>query len=108
MKSYNIKIDMPTQLLAKQRLDMILKYEREPIIKIVHGYGSTGVGGVIKDMVRKELDERLAKVEIKAYIPGEAFGSLFGFDHIIRTYQHLLKHDPDYKRNNPGITYIIL
>lgn len=108
MKSYNIKIDMPTQILAKQRLDMILKYEREPIIKIVHGYGSTGVGGVIKDMVRKELDERIQKKEIKVYIPGEAFGSLFGFDQWIRTYQHLLKKDPEYKRNNPGITYIIL
>lgn len=99
---------MPTQILAKQRLDMILKYEKEPIISIVHGYGSTGVGGVIKDMVRKELDERILKKEIKAYIPGEAFGSLFGYDQVIKTYQHLLKKDPEYKRNNPGITYIIL
>ncbi len=108
MKSYNIKIDMPTQALARQRLDVILKYEKEPIIKIVHGYGSTGVGGVIKDMVRQALEDKVSKQEIKAYIPGEAFGSLFGYDQLIKAYQHLLKKDPEYKRNNPGISYIIL
>lgn len=101
-------MDMPTQSLAKQRLEMILKYEKDPMIKIVHGYGSTGVGGVIKDMVRKALEEKMLRYEIKAFIPGEAFGSLFGYDQLIKTYQHLLKGDVDFKRNNPGITYIIL
>lgn len=107
MKTYNIKLDMPTQTLAKARLDMILKYERESIIKVIHGYGSSGVGGVIKDMVRLALEEKCIRQEIKAYIPGEAFGSLLGFDHIIRTYLHLLKKDPEYHKNNPGVTYII-
>ena len=46
--------------------------------------------------------------EIKAFIPGEAFGHLLGYDYVIRTYQKLLEKDQDYRKPNEGITYIIL
>lgn len=108
MKSYNIKQGFPTKKLAKDRLEVILKYEKSPIIKIVHGYGSTGVGGDIKVMIRELLEDYVNRGLIQAFIPGEAFGPLLGFDSLIRTYQKLLKDDVDYKRVNEGITYIIL
>lgn len=108
MKSYNIKMDMPSINLAIDRLKMILKYERLPIIKIIHGYGSTGIGGDIKHEIRHYLDSLMLQEKIKAYIPGEAFGHLLGFDATIKQYQHLLKQDSDYKKPNEGITYIII
>lgn len=108
MKSYNLKSDMPSVALAMDRIKVILKYEKSKVIKIVHGYGSTGVGGDIKIAIRKYLNELLMQNQIKAYIPGEAFGHLLGFDYIIKTYENLLKTDSDYKRSNEGITYIII
>jgi hypothetical protein len=108
MKSYNLKSDMPSVALAMDRIKVILKYEKSKAIKIVHGYGSTGVGGDIKIAIRKYLNELLMQNQIKAYIPGEAFGHLLGFDYIIKTYENLLKTDSDYKRPNEGITYIII
>ncbi len=108
MKSYNIKHDLPTKTLALERLNVILKYEREPIIKIIHGYGSHGVGGDIKLLIRQILEEKVNKNEIKAYIPGEAFGHLLGYDYLIKTYLKYLEKDSDYKKVNEGITYIIL
>lgn len=74
---------------------------------MIHGYGSTGVGGVIKGAIHKSLRKRIRNNEISAYIPGEAFGSLLGFDEVITKYQNLLKGDSDYRKNNAGITYII-
>lgn len=108
MKSYNIKQDMPSVVLAKDRLIAIIRYEKERIIKIVHGYGSTGQGGDIKVMVHQLLNDYIESHKIKAYIPGEAFGHLLGYDQIIKDHLSLLKQDPDYKIPNEGITYIIL
>lgn len=108
MKSYNIKQDLPTKALALERLNIILKYEKDAIIKIIHGYGSHGVGGDIKVMIRQILQEKMNRNEIKAFIPGEAFGHLLGYDYLIKTYQKLLQKDVDYKKANEGITYIIL
>jgi hypothetical protein len=110
MKEINIKYDLPDQLEAGRRLSQIIRENqgREKVIKIIHGYGSTGVGGSIKALVHKSLRNRLKKNEIKGFIPGEAFGSLMGFDEIIKTYQHLISNDHDYRKSNDGITYIIL
>ena len=108
MKIYNIKSDMPTVQLAKDRLNMILKYEKEKCIKVIHGYGSTGQGGLIKEMVHQWANQKMNLGIIKAYIPGEAFGHLLGFDHVIKTYMHLLKTDQEGLRPNEGVTYIIL
>ena len=109
MKSFNIKSDMPDKLTAGKRLaDIIRANKSEKVIKIVHGYGSTGTGGGIKDLVRKSLRNHMKKETIKAFIPGEALGTLAGFDEIISTYKHLISSDSDFRKCNDGITYVIL
>jgi len=110
MKSFDIKSDMPTALEASKRLANYIRIYtgNEKVIKIVHGYGSTGVGGAIKQMVHTSLKTKVLNKEIKAYIPGEAFSKMMGFDEVIQTYSNLIKSDSDYKKGNDGITYIIL
>lgn len=107
--TYDIKSDMPDRIEAGHRLAEILRFSKgkEKVIKIVHGYGSSGVGGVIKEVVHKSLRNKVSEGQIKAYIPGESFDRMMGFDETIRTYSHLIKHDSDYKKGNDGITYII-
>jgi cobalamin biosynthesis protein CbiD len=109
MKTYDIKSDMPDVLEASKRLVQIIKEAKktEKVIKIIHGYGSSGVGGKIKSAVHKSLRNRLNSKEIKAYIPGEAFSLMMGFDEVIHKYSNLLKNDSDFKKGNDGITYII-
>ncbi|MDY0075206.1 MAG: hypothetical protein WC992_04510 [Acholeplasmataceae bacterium] len=108
MKVYNIKSDLPRVELAAKRLEMIIKYEKEPIIKIIHGYGSSGLGGKIKEMVHQTLEMMKSKHQIKDFIPGEAFGYLLGFDEKIKKYRNLLATDSDYRKVNEGITYILI
>lgn len=107
--TYDIKSDMPDRIEAGNRLAEILCFSKgkEKAIKIIHGYGSSGIGGVIKEVVQRSLRQKLKNGEIRAYIPGESFNRLMGFDETIRTYSHLIKHDSDYKKGNDGITYII-
>jgi len=110
MKTFNIKDDMPDRLEAGRRLAEIIRacQGKDQVIKIIHGYGSSGVGGSIKHSIHKSLRNKLKKEAIKGFIPGEAFGQLMGFDVTIQTYGHLLKGDQDYKKMNDGITYVIL
>lgn len=107
--TYDIKSDMPDRIEAGNRLRDILRLSKgkEKVIKIIHGYGSSGTGGIIKRGVHKTLQQLQNNGQIRAYIPGESFDRLMGFDEIIRTYSHLIKHDSDYKKGNDGITYII-
>jgi hypothetical protein len=108
MKTYNIKENMPSVELALNRVNVIIKYEKDKAIKLIHGYGSHGVGGKIKEALHQYLDQLVNQQKIKAYIPGEAFGYLLGYDQLIKTYQQILKTDSDYKKSNEGITYIML
>ncbi len=108
MKTFDIKSHLPTQAEAKAELLQILNSNRnEKIIKIIHGYGSHGVGGSIKNMVQKTLKTALVSNQIADYIPGEATVSLMGFDETIRKYKPLLQADSDFKKGNDGITYVI-
>jgi hypothetical protein len=109
MNEYSVKSGMPSVSEALIRLQTFIKMtqKKERIIKIVHGYGSSGVGGSIKEAVRAYLAEQKNKGLIKSYIPGEAFSQMMGFDAEIKTYQSLLEKDSDYRKSNSGITYII-
>ena len=109
MKFYNIKDDMPTKLEAGKRLaEFIRQNKNEKVVKIIHGYGSTGVGGSIKQMVHRSLRNKRKSKEIKAFIPSEAIFDLQGFGEDIAKYKHLIKNDIDYKRPNDGVTFVIL
>jgi len=109
MQEFDIKSDMPTVAEAGVRLAMILRQCRgkEKIIKIIHGYGSTGVGGAIKTSVHRSLQAQKAAHAIRAFIPGEAIALLKGFDEDIARFKPLIQNDPDFRKGNDGITYVI-
>lgn len=109
MRAFDIKSDHPTVAMAEVRLRGILQGCRgkEKAVKIIHGYGSTGAGGAIREAVRRILAERKDSGSIRAYIPGEATALLMGFDEDILRYRGLLAEDPDFRRGNDGITYVV-
>lgn len=73
------------------------------VLKIIHGYGKSGKGGLLKKETQDWCFRRRKK--IRAVIPGEKFSR---FD---RQTQELLKAygfdtDPDLERANPGVTIV--
>ncbi|MDR0477648.1 MAG: Smr/MutS family protein [Desulfobulbaceae bacterium] len=78
------------------------------VLSVVHGYGSSGKGGIIRDECRKYLDILRGKGEIADFIHGENLGK--------RRPQgkNLLKRFPqldnyrDCQVSNPGVTMVVL
>jgi len=107
----DIKSDMPTADQALRRVDMALATGRmagAAAVKLIHGYGSTGRGGVIRTQVRRTLSELRAKGKVKGFIPGEDF-SIFNGE-TLRAFQACptLRQDCDLERSNNGVTIILL
>ena len=97
-------------LAALERLDRELLLAREQacaLLKVVHGYGSTGAGGDIRIAVQKRLRELVTQGEIGGFIFGENWSK--GDDETWRILQARteLKSDPDLGRRNAGITIVI-
>jgi hypothetical protein len=71
---------------------------------IIHGYGSSGVGGVIRNMVIKTLPILKARHLIKEYVFGEDFNSNCL---LIKTYPKL-KENNYYNKANLGISIAVI
>ena len=107
----NIKEGMPIVDVALKRMETALHtYGKSgTLIKIVHGYGSTGVGGKIRTAARSRLRSMKAAGKIIDFIPGEEF-SMFDAATQKALAQHYkeLTGDKDYGRSNNGVTVVIL
>ncbi len=107
----NIKGDMPTVEEARRRLLDAIKSARArgvQVIKVIHGYGSSGVGGQLRPALRKSLARRRKEGLVKEFIIGEAWSA---FDERTRACleQHpSLRSDPDLDRSNEGMTIVVM
>ena len=67
---------MPTWIEAKSILDIELKnakFNKTKCLVIVHGYGSSGVGGTLKTRTRSYFRNKLSQKAIKTLVYGERF-----------------------------------
>lgn len=107
----NLKAGLPTVDQALQHLDQALDDARHRsirIVKLIHGYGSTGTGGRIRAAVRSRLMTLKFRGEIRGVLEGEEFarGSRDAAA-VLKSFPRL-KDDEDYHRRNRGITLVIL
>lgn len=106
---FNLEADLPTLEEARKRLSAATKEARREgcrALKIIHGYGSSGKGGVLKIGLRKSLLLRKKEGAIKDFIPGEDF-SIFNqttLDLLEAVPQ--LRGDPDLNALNEGVTLV--
>ena len=111
IKSVNLKADMPTVGEALQRLDRELTLARRQglaILKLIHGYGSSGAGGDIRVAVQKRLHEMQQAGEIRSCIFGEDWSKSNNEAWELLQSRRELRNDPDLGRRNQGITIVVL
>jgi hypothetical protein len=111
IKTVDLKSDMPSVREALQRLDREIaaaRKENRPLLKIVHGYGSKGVGGEIRIAVQKRLHGIAEAGEIRGCIFGEDWSKSSSATWSLLQAQPALKDDPDLGRRNQGITIVLL
>jgi hypothetical protein len=102
---------MPVVREALQRLDRelaIARKENAAIIKLIHGYGSTGAGGEIRLAVQNHLLEMMQNSQIAGCIFGEDWSKSNDVAWTILRKHPDLKHDSDLGRRNRGITIVLL
>lgn len=107
----NIEQGMPTVETARQRLEQAIRTaraRRAPVLKIVHGYGSSGKGGAIKRDVAQVLSRKLRAGEIRGFVAGESFSPFDPAARKIIDQCPSLRNDSDYARGNDGITIILV
>lgn len=111
MKTVNLKSDLPSVAEALSRLDRTLataRNEHTSLLKIIHGYGSSGVGGDIRIAVQKRLSELVAAGEIMACIFGENWSKSDQQTWSLLQAHSELKNDKDLGRRNEGISIVLL
>ncbi len=110
-KVINLKQGMPNVKQALVRLDRELDQagrERYRILTLIHGYGSTGQGGVIREEVRARLRYLKYRGSINDLLTGEEFSIRTGAGrNLLRRFSFLRRHT-DLNRGNRGITLVVL
>ncbi len=107
----DLKSDKPTVDVARKRLNDAINDARRRgirVMKIIHGYGSTGVGGAIKSAVLASLRKRKKEGKVDAFVPGDRWDIL---DESIRPLIDAapeLARDHDITSNNAGISIVLL
>ncbi len=77
-------------------------------LKLIHGYGSKGVGGRLKDEAMKALERYKRGGLIVDFIPGEHFRVSDEITWELLKRAPELKQDRDLGMNNRGITVVLL
>lgn len=104
----NLEMGMPDSLTAVRRLKdglMTEKYRGVKAVIVIHGYGSTGVGGALKAAVQKTL----AEPQLQGLVAGYFSGTEWSWRK--REALAVCKDLKDFERRlsgNEGVTVVIL
>ena len=111
IRTVAVKDGMPTVDEGRARLEDELGRARAAgvkVVRVIHGYGSSGRGGALRDACRALLVRELRAGRIRCFVPGE------GYSRTTVAGRELMVKWPDLKAaertdsGNPGITMVEL
>jgi hypothetical protein len=111
IREFNVEAGLPTLEEARRLVIAEIKQARHAgarVLKVIHGYGSSGKGGALCVGLRKSFGLRKKEGVIKDFIPGEDF-SVFN-DRVLALLEAVpeVRGDPDLGATNEGVTVIWL
>ena len=111
VRIFNVEEGLPTLDEARRQVLAELKQAKRAgvrVLKVIHGYGSSGKGGVLCHGLRKSFQLRKQEKAIKDFIRGEDF-SIFD-DTTLNLLEAVpeLRGDPDLNATNEGVTILWL
>ncbi len=110
-KTVNLEAGRPVVELAMQRMHQIIrdaKLQGVTVLTLIHGYGSSGKGGVIRTECRKTLEYMESHKEIQGYVIGEEFQHRSKPVKALLSRYPQLKNDCNLNKANKGITLVFL
>ncbi len=111
IRTFNIEADFPTLDEARRRVIEEIKrakLERVSVLKIIHGYGSSGKGGALCLGLRKSFKLRKQEGVIRDFVIGEAFSIFDRTTLAMLEAEPALRGDPDLDTTNEGVTLLWL
>jgi hypothetical protein len=110
-KVINIEAGMPIVEVGQKRLYLEIitaKNQGVKALKVIHGYGSSGVGGRLKRGILEFLAAKKKEGFIKAFIPGEDWSIFNQTARDIMEQCNDLRKDNDLDNHNLGITIVLI
>jgi hypothetical protein len=111
VKIVNLEDGLPSVEQARVRLKSELSTARKSgvgILKIIHGYGSSGVGGELRIALQATLRQMTDRGEIRTCIYGEDWRKADESSWALLKQSPELKDDRDLGKGNRGITLVVL
>ena len=111
IKLINLEEGMPTVEQARLRMQHELHKAREQgcaAVKLIHGYGSSGVGGALRDELQKSLRKAARDGAVKAFVAGEDWRISDETTWALLKKFPEWKQDSDLGKNNKGISIVVL
>jgi hypothetical protein len=107
----NLEEGFPTREGALRKLEAVLakaRKDRVRVLKVIHGYGSSGVGGILRPVVRNYLRRAKERGEVRLFVNGESWSSFDSRSKELLAEATQLLLDRDLGRGNRGITLVLL
>ena len=111
MKVVNLEEGMPTVEQARTRLRseiLTAQSAGHKLLKVVHGYGSSGIGGDLRFALQATLRQMVTRGEIRDCIYGENWRTSDERSWELLKRMRELKDDRDLGKGNRGITIVVL
>ncbi len=111
LKTVNLEDGMPSVPQARARLSTEIQVAHKggvKVLKLVHGYGSSGVGGDLRIALQSTLRQMAQAREIRDCIYGENWRKSDERSWELLKLLPELKGDSDLGRGNKGITLVVL
>jgi hypothetical protein len=109
MHVINLESGFPSVDDARRRLLAEMQSARargERVLKVIHGWGSSGEGGKLGPAIRKSLRLRVKEGNATLVVTGERFSSDTSEGRELVQRHPQLRRDRDFNRANPGITLV--
>jgi hypothetical protein len=109
VRIYNVEAGLPTVDEARRLvMEEIRRAKREgvKILKVIHGYGSSGKGGALCIALRKSFKLRKKEGVIRDFVAGEDFSIFNETVLAMLEAERGLRGDSDLNATNEGVTVI--
>jgi hypothetical protein len=111
IRTYNVEAGLPTLDDARRLVIAEIKQAKRNgvnVLKVIHGYGSSGKGGVLCVGLRKSFRLRKREGVIRDFIAGEDFSIFKPTVLALLEAVPELRGDPDLNATNEGVTILWL
>lgn len=111
VRNVNLEVGMPPVEEGLERLEKALRRARHEgvrILRVIHGYGSSGSGGKLRKACRALLKQKVGSRQIRGFLPGEDYSRETGAGRALIRRHPSLSRTEHADRGNPGITFVEL